>query len=51
MLNTEKTKIVVFRKHFIYLGAVFSSGGSFLENQKTLAGQAQKAVFSGVGIS
>ena len=66
-LNTDKTKIVVFRKsgklsvkdkwyyvgkelevvkHFIYLGAVFSSGGSFLENQKTLAGQAQKAVFS-----
>ena len=33
-------------KHFIYLGAVFSSGGSFLEKQKTLAGQAQKAVFS-----
>ena len=33
-------------KHFIYLGAVFSSGGSFLENQKSLAGQAQKAVFS-----
>ena len=30
-------------KHFIYLGAVFSSGGSFLENQKTLAGQAQKS--------
>ena len=28
-------------KHCIYLGAVFSSGGSFLENQKTLAGQAQ----------
>ena len=33
-------------KHFIYLGAVFSSEGSFLENQKTLAGQAQKALFS-----
>ena len=59
-LNTDKTKIVVCRKvgklsvkdkwyydgkelevvkHFIYLG-------SFLENQKTLAGKAQKAVFS-----
>ena len=25
---------------------IFSSGGSFLKNQKTLAGQAQKAVFS-----
>ena len=58
-LNTDKTKIVVFRKggklsikdkwyydgkelevvkHFLYLGAVFSSGGSSLENQKTLAG-------------
>ena len=33
-------------KHLIYLGVVFSSGGSFLENQKILAGQAQKAVFS-----
>ena len=33
-------------KHLIYLGAVFSFGGSFLENKKTSAGQAQKAVFS-----
>ena len=33
-------------KHFTYLGMVFSSGGSFSENQKKLAGQAQKAIFS-----
>ena len=66
-LNTDKTKVVVFKKggrlaandkwfyqggplevvkHFTYLGIVFSSGGSFSENQKTLAGQAQKAIFA-----
>ena len=66
-LNTDKTKVVVFRKggrlaaadkwfykgseleivtHFTYLGIVFSSGGSFSETKKTLAGQGQKAVFS-----
>ena len=33
-------------KHFTYLGMVFPSGGSFSENQKKLAGQAQKAIFS-----
>ena len=33
-------------KHFTYLGMVFSSGGSFSENQKKIAGQAQKAIFS-----
>ena len=33
-------------KHFTYLGIVFSSGGSFSENQKKLAGQAQKAIFA-----
>ena len=33
-------------KHFTYLGMVFSSGGSFSKNQKKLAGQAQKAIFS-----
>ena len=35
-----------FTKHFTYLGMVFSSGGSFSENQTKLAGQAQKAIFS-----
>ena len=65
-VNTEKTKIMVFRKggilprnlsfflnnikleivnKFSYLGIVFTSGGSFSEAQKTLAGQAQKAIF------
>ena len=33
-------------KHFTYLEMVFSSGGSFSENQKKLARQAQKAIFS-----
>ena len=33
-------------KHFTYLGMVFSSVGSFSENQKKIAGQAQKAIFS-----
>ena len=32
-------------KHFTYLGMVFSSGDSFSENQKKVAGQAQKAIF------
>ena len=30
---------------FKYLGIVFTTGGSFSEAQKTLAGQAQKAIF------
>ena len=30
---------------FMYLGIVFTTGGSFSEAQKTLAGQAQKAIF------
>ena len=63
-LNTDKTKIVVFRKggklsvkdkwyydgkelevvkHFIYLGAVFSSGGSFWENQKNFSRTSAKS--------
>ena len=33
-------------KSFKYLGIVFTSGGSFSETQKTLAGQAQKAIFN-----
>ena len=33
-------------KEFKYLGIVFTSGGSFLETQNTLAGQAQKAIFT-----
>ena len=33
-------------KHFTYLGMAFSSDGSFSENQKILAGQAQNAIFS-----
>lgn len=32
-------------KQFKYLGLVFTGGGSFAEAQRTLAGQAQKAVF------
>ena len=32
-------------KSFKYLGIVFTAGGSFLETQNTLAGQAQKAIF------
>ena len=32
-------------KEFKYLGIVFTSGGSFLEAQNTLAGQAQKPIF------
>ena len=66
VLNTDKTKIVIFRKggrlaqadkwyyegaeievvkSFKYLGLLFTAGGSFAETQKTLAGQAMKAVF------
>ena len=32
--------------HFSYLGIVFSTGGSFSECHKTLAGQALKAIFT-----
>ena len=39
-------KLLQVVKHFTYLGIVFSTSGSFLENQKTLAGHAQKATFS-----
>lgn len=66
-VNTDKTKIVVFRKggrlphnlnftygnskieivnKFCYLGVVFSAGGSNFETQKTLSGQALKAIFT-----
>ena len=66
-VNTEKTKIMVFRKggrlssnlkftyqdkvievinKFSYLGIVFTSGGSSYETQKTLSGQALKAIFT-----
>ena len=66
-VNTEKTKIMVFRKggrlssnlkftyqdktievinKFSYLGIVFTSGGSSYETQKTLSGQALKAMFT-----
>lgn len=65
-VNTDKTKIIVFRKggilprllkfyygveeleivsSFSYLGIVFTPGGSFSNAQKTLSGQAQKAIF------
>jgi hypothetical protein len=40
----EGTKLDIVNK-YTYLGIVFTSGGSFSEAQKTLAGQAQKAVF------
>lgn len=30
---------------FVYLGIVFTTGGSFIGTQKTLAGQALKAIF------
>lgn len=66
MVNTNKTKIMIFRKggsipynvsfhyegsqldivnKFVYLGLVFTSGGSHLEAQNTLAGQSLKAIF------
>ena len=66
-VNTEKTKIMVFRKggrlssnlkftyqdktievinKFSYLGIVLTSGGSSYETQKTLSGQALKAIFT-----
>ena len=66
-VNTDKTKVVVFRKggrlpndlkftynnsrieivnKFCYLGVVFSAGGSNFETQKTLSGQALKAIFT-----
>ena len=66
-VNTDKTKIVIFRKggrlpnnlnfnyknvsiemvnNFCYLGVVFTSGVSGFETQKTLSGQALKAVFT-----
>ena len=66
-VNTDKTKIMVFRKggrlpknlnfnyrnvsiemvnKFCYLGVLFTSGGSSFETQKTLSGQALKAVFT-----
>ena len=66
-VNTQKTKIMVFRKggrlssnlkftyqdktievinKFSYLGIVFTSGGSSYETQKTLSGQALKAIFT-----
>ena len=41
-LSNIKLEIV---NKFSYLGIVFTSGGSFSEAQKTLAGQAQKAIF------
>ena len=31
---------------FIYLGIVFTTGGSFSESPSTLSGQAQKAIFA-----
>ena len=33
-------------KNFVYLGIVFTTGGSFSEAQNTLAGQALKAIFN-----
>ena len=30
--------------HFTYLGVVFSSGGSFMQNAKTLSGKALRAM-------
>ena len=66
-VNTEKTKIMVFRKggtisqdmhwyyagqeieivnSFNYLGVIFSSGGSFIQNAKYLADKALKAMHS-----
>ena len=41
--NGEEIEIV---KQFSYLGIVFTSGGSCHETQKTLAGQALKAIFA-----
>lgn len=65
-MNTEKTKVMIFRKggiipnnlafwydgarleivsQFVYLGLVFTSGRTFSEAQKNLAGQSLKAIF------
>ena len=41
----NKVNIEIVNK-FCYLGVVFTSGGSSLETQKTLSGQALKAVFT-----
>lgn len=43
MYKTAKIEIV---DKFCYLGVVFTSGGSSYETQRTLAGQASKAVFT-----
>ena len=40
--DNEQLEIV---KRFVYLGIVFTPGGSFSDTQQTLAGQALKAVF------
>ena len=56
IINTSKTKIMVFRKggkgenieivkNFTYLGVVFTTGGSFMETHETLSDQALKAIF------
>ena len=61
-VNKSKTKIVIFRKggrlpfikgskidivnKFCYLGIVFTSGGASFETQKTVSGQALKAIFT-----
>ena len=41
-----KNESIEIVNKFCYLGIVFTSGGSCFEAQKTLAGQAQKAVFT-----
>ena len=37
--------IIEIISKFSYLGIVFTTGGSFSEAQKTLSGQAQKAIY------
>ena len=43
--NYKGSKIDIVNK-FCYLGIVFTSGGSSFETQKTLSGQALKAIFT-----
>ena len=42
---TYKREHIEIVNNFCYLGIVFTSGGSSFETQKTLSGQAQKAIF------
>jgi len=40
----ENSELEIVNRH-VYVGIVFTTGGSFFEAQKTLAGQSLKAIF------